>query len=71
MNLDAPLTVELDADRGPDLARQQQASLKIIDGDIHPALRSPADLKPYLSARWWEHFQIYGGRRRSGMSYAP
>jgi predicted TIM-barrel fold metal-dependent hydrolase len=71
MNLDAPLAPELDADSDRRPERQAEARLAIIDGDVHPALRSPADLKPYLSARWWEHFQTYGGRRRSGMSYEP
>ena len=69
--LDAPLAP--DARRrcrrrtGPDA----QTRLKIIDGDVHPALRSVADLKPYLPARWWEHLETYGSRRRLGMSYEP
>jgi uncharacterized protein len=47
------------------------AKLAIIDGDIHPAMKSPADLKPYLSKHWWDHWQTYGSRRRHGMSFEP
>ena len=69
MILDAPLAPEADADRrsGPDT----QTRLEIIDGDVHPALRSPADLKPYMPARWWEVLATYGTRRRHGMSFEP
>ena len=38
---------------------------------MHPALRSVDDLKPYLPARWREHLEIYGSRRKLGMSYEP
>ena len=48
-----------------------QARLKIIDGDVHPAVRSMADLKPFLSPRWREHLEVYGSRRRLGMGYEP
>jgi hypothetical protein len=71
MNLDAPLSPDLSTESAADPRRAVKTRLKIIDGDVHPALRSPADLKPYLSPRWWEHFQTWGGRRRSGMSYEP
>ncbi|MBY0333124.1 MAG: amidohydrolase [Acetobacteraceae bacterium] len=36
------------------------AKLRIIDSDIHPALRSEADLNPYLSERWRRHIAEYG-----------
>jgi predicted TIM-barrel fold metal-dependent hydrolase len=39
----------------------------IIDGDMHPALRSLADLRPYMPACWWEVLATYGSRRRHGM----
>ena len=29
--------------------------LAIVDCDIHPALRKPSDLYPFLPARWREH----------------
>ena len=31
---------------------QQDARIGIIDCDIHPYMKSPRDLDPYLSARW-------------------
>ena len=37
-----------------------KARLKIIDCDIHPSLRSRADLNPFLSKRWQEHMETYG-----------
>jgi uncharacterized protein len=69
MMLDAPLAPEADSSQRP--AREVQPRLAIIDGDVHPAVRSLADLKPYLPARWWEVLATYGSRRRQGMSYEP
>ena len=54
-----------------DPARTLQTRLKIIDGDVHPALRSIADLKAFLPARWREHLDVYGSRRKLGMGYEP
>ena len=31
-----------------------------IDCDIHPALKSPKALYPYLEKRWQEHLAAYG-----------
>ena len=59
-----------DAD-AEDARAKAEARLAIIDGDVHPALRSLADLKPYLSARWWDTLQTYGTRRRHGMNFEP
>ena len=44
------------------LERQTDATTKfrIIDSDIHPALSSPRDLDPFLSARWRQHIAEYG-----------
>src|SRR5262245_4124421 len=69
MMLDAPPAPEADAADRP--AREAQARLAIIDGDVHPGLRSVADLKPYMPARWWEVLATYGTRRRHGMSFEP
>jgi uncharacterized protein len=69
MMLDAPLAPEADGADRP--ARQTQARLAIIDGDVHPGLRSVADLKPYMPAHWWEVLATYGTRRRHGMSFEP
>ncbi len=38
--------------------------LKIIDCDIHPLLRKPSDIRPYLSPVWHEHFDVYGNGLR-------
>jgi predicted TIM-barrel fold metal-dependent hydrolase len=44
------------------LERRPQAGvpLGIIDCDIHPSLRTPRDLDPFLSARWRKHVAEYG-----------
>ena len=48
------------------LERQTDAAtrFRIIDSDIHPALRSPDDLDPFLSTRWRQHRQF--GRHAAG-----
>jgi predicted TIM-barrel fold metal-dependent hydrolase len=40
----------------------------LVDCDIHPRLRAPSDLKPYMAARWWEHHVTYGRRVRHGFA---
>src|SRR3569833_1539746 len=35
----------------------------IADCDIHPAVKSMADLEPWLSRKWIEHFRTYGALR--------
>jgi predicted TIM-barrel fold metal-dependent hydrolase len=42
--------------------------LMIVDCDIHPAYRSPAELHPFLSARWREHMATFGEHLRQGLS---
>jgi uncharacterized protein len=47
---------------------------KVIDCDIHPALRSMAGLEPYLSQRWRDHLRDFGIRGREplgGRVYPP
>ena len=39
---------------------EAQASLGIIDCDIHPYMKTKNDLDPYLSARWRKHLAEYG-----------
>lgn len=41
-----------------------KAKAAIIDCDIHPFLRSPAAIEPYLSQRWRDHLRAYGSRMR-------
>ena len=38
----------------------QASKLRIIDSDIHPTLRSEADLNPFLAERWRRHIAEYG-----------
>jgi uncharacterized protein len=45
----------------PDWSSGQDADLGIIDCDIHPNLKSPAALNPYLPLRWQQHMAAYGG----------
>ena len=37
----------------------------IVDCDIHPAVRSMADLEPWLERRWIEHYRTYGALRQT------
>jgi predicted TIM-barrel fold metal-dependent hydrolase len=50
-----------------------QKLTNIVDCDIHPAVRSMADLEPWLSRRWIDHFKTYGALRNqhypSGAGY--
>jgi predicted TIM-barrel fold metal-dependent hydrolase len=51
---------------GPVMQAERPAAQKIrmLDCDIHPMMRSPADVLPYLSPRWREHYQTIGPRYR-------
>src|ERR1700704_2420005 len=46
----------------PAPSRQEDgdAALGFIDCDIHPNLKSPTALYPYLPKRWQEHLSRYG-----------
>jgi len=50
--------------------RQRTASqrLTIVDCDIHPAFRAPAELHPFLPARWREHMTTFGEHVRHGLT---
>jgi hypothetical protein len=50
--------------------RQRTASqrLAIVDCDIHPAFRSPAELHPFLPTRWREHMTTFGEHVRHGLT---
>src|SRR5246127_1959304 len=39
--------------------------LRLIDCDVHPSLRSRADLNEFLPKRWQEHLKIYGDHLRT------
>lgn len=47
------------ADHAP---QQSPARVRIVDCDVHHAMRSAADLKPYLAQRWRDHLDTYGSR---------
>jgi uncharacterized protein len=51
-------------------ASPRQSKLAVIDCDIHPALKSPKALHPYLSERWRRHRDTIGDRGFAG-SYYP
>src|SRR5262249_28741380 len=42
--------------------------LKLIDCDIHPVYRTPAELPPFMSARWREHMATFGTHFRHGLT---
>src|SRR5258707_642520 len=44
------------------------AKLAIVDCDIHPAFRKPADLYPFMAAHWREHMTTFGEHLRQGLS---
>jgi predicted TIM-barrel fold metal-dependent hydrolase len=46
----------------PVLERHSSTRLKVIDCDVHHALKSHKDLHPYLSRRWREHMASFGYR---------
>ena len=39
---------------------------EIVDCDVHPTVKAPSDLRPYLADRWWRHLNTYGLRPRHG-----
>jgi predicted TIM-barrel fold metal-dependent hydrolase len=56
MSLDSVLERDAAARPAP-----QRAAQKIIDVDVHPSVKSIADLKPWLSAEHWEMLKTFGG----------
>ncbi len=44
--------------------REGANALRFVDCDIHPAMRSPADLIPFLPQRWRDHWARYGNHSR-------
>ena len=51
----------------PILEKESTAAtrLRIIDCDVHPSLRSRADLNEFLPKRWQEHMKTYGDHLRT------
>ena len=48
--------------------RENAQRLAVIDCDIHPAPRSPADLQPWLAQRWRDHMNTFGAHVRQGLT---
>jgi predicted TIM-barrel fold metal-dependent hydrolase len=48
--------------------RDNAQRLAVIDCDIHPAPRSPADLQPWLTQRWRDHMNTFGAHVRQGLT---
>ena len=48
-----------------------EAKLSVIDCDIHPMLRTPKSLHPYLSQRWRDHLDTYGTRTNQPFLGSP
>jgi uncharacterized protein len=42
-----------------------KSKFKVIDCDIHPSLKTRADLYPFLTKRWQRHLETYGGHLRT------
>jgi uncharacterized protein len=42
-----------------------KGKLTVIDCDIHPSLKTRADLNPFLTKRWQRHLETYGGHLRT------
>ena len=47
---------------------RQATKLTVVDCDIHPTMRSPAELLPFLSERWRGHMQTYSNHLRQALS---
>jgi hypothetical protein len=50
--------------------RDPQAAqrLTVVDCDIHPTWRTPAELYPFMTRRWQEHMAAYGTFFRHGLT---
>ncbi len=50
------MTVDID----PRTALPAETKLRLVDCDIHPIIRAPGDLRPYLPAEWRDYHDEYG-----------
>ena len=66
MTLDTLDRTNVDTAEGMDRATASPVKPAVIDCDVHPTVKSLAELKPYLERRWWERLQRYGLRPRHG-----
>jgi predicted TIM-barrel fold metal-dependent hydrolase len=51
----------------PTPAKPVSSKLAIVDCDIHPTMRSRAELNPFLSERWRKHYDTYGTHVRQAL----
>jgi len=61
----------MNVQRRPHAAATASSRLAIADCDIHPAVRTAADLDPWIPARWRDHLALFGAGRRLGMQAGP
>jgi predicted TIM-barrel fold metal-dependent hydrolase len=52
----------------PESRSDQRTALRVIDCDIHPAMRSWAEIHPFLAQRWIDHLATYGSHLRHAFS---
>lgn len=71
MMLDVPDTRDPSAVRDDGEGAARPNRLAIIDGDVHTAPSSLADLAPFLEKKWFEHMKTYGSRKRHGSNFEP
>lgn len=55
----------------PEAAASTASRLAIADGDIHPTVRSPDELHPFLARQWIDHLATFGGPGRKGFFAGP
>jgi predicted TIM-barrel fold metal-dependent hydrolase len=55
----------------PEAAPSTASRLAIADGDIHPTVRTPDELHPFLERRWIDHLGTFGGIGRKGFATGP
>jgi predicted TIM-barrel fold metal-dependent hydrolase len=51
--------------------RRSRKAGAVIDTDIHNYLAAPADIRPYLSARWARHHEEFGMRTPNSIAFFP
>ena len=52
-----------------DIRPARPNGVPFIDCDVHPAMRSPRDLEPYLSREWREHMAMFGNHSQIGRAH--
>ena len=62
MTLETVAGTEIAPQERSEPRQTSQASLPVIDSDVHPTVASLAELRPHLSERWWRYWQTYGAR---------